>query len=272
MIITSLMDNYCDSGGFRGELGLSLLVDAGGKRVLFDTGATGGFLENARRLGLDLASVDEVVLSHGHYDHSGGLAALYAALASSPPPLFAGQGYDTTRFAVSAIEHRSIGFPFAERPAGMPSPTLVDSVLRLEEGIFVLPRADIVDGSAIPSRFRKLSKGGEVQDDFSDELALAVVEEGAISVISGCAHRGIVNIVRAALSAFPGLPLKAVVGGFHFSEADEAGMRRTAEALAAMEPKMVFCAHCTGVRGYAALAAAMPGITAWLACGASANI
>jgi 7,8-dihydropterin-6-yl-methyl-4-(beta-D-ribofuranosyl)aminobenzene 5'-phosphate synthase len=266
------MDNYCDKGGFVGELGLSLLVQVGRAKLLFDTGATGSFLNNARRLGIDLSDLGEVVLSHGHYDHSGGVAALYALLSDSPPPLFAGRGYDVRRFAVSATERRSIGLPFEARPAGMPEPILIERAERLEEGVFVLPRADMIDGSEIPSRFRTLSGGVEAQDDFSDELALAVIEEGGLTVISGCAHRGIVNIVRAALLAFPGIPLKAVVGGFHFSEADEAGMRQTAEALAALKPEKIFCSHCTGVRGFAALAAALPGKISWLACGASVTI
>ncbi len=271
MTVTALMDNHVDQQGFVSEHGLSLRIQARSADVVFDTGSTGAFLENARALGFELGPENLVVLSHGHYDHSGGLAALFKG-PQCPSVLYAGRGYGRTRYAVAGAERRSIGLPFAERPVGMPEPFIVSVPEQLDEGVFILPAAEMKDGSAPLERFRMETEAGEAIDDFSDELSLAVIEEDGLSVITGCAHRGIVNIVASARGLFPGVPLKAVIGGFHLSSAEEGEIGRVASALAAFDPGKLFCMHCTGVRGYAGIAAALSGRTAWLSCGSSVTI
>lgn len=268
MTITALMDNYCRTAGLKAEHGLSLHIHTDKSDILFDAASTPAFLDNAAFLGTELGKLDAVVLSHGHYDHAGGLAALYASF-SEAPPLFAGRGWERQRWAVAASSRRFIG---VASPDSLPEPHLVEGLDEIAEGIFLLPAADRLDGSEPLARFRVGEAGQEVLDEFDDELALVLVTELGLAVITGCAHRGVVNIVRAALLAFPDLPLKAVIGGFHLADAPETELRRIASELADLGPERLYCNHCTGVRGYAALSAAMPNKVDWLSSGMSIEL
>lgn len=215
---------------------------------------------------VDLSGLGAVALSHGHYDHTGGLAALYEAIAPGSPPLYAGRGYAVSRFACAVGKSRSIGIPDSCRPPAAPRAAELSSILELGSGVYLMPRAARLDGSAPAGRFRlEPSEEGRL-DEFDDELSIVVDQPEGIVVITGCAHRGIANIAGAALRAFPGRPLAALVGGFHLGDESEAELERVSSAIAALEPGRVLCGHCTGVRGYAALSAAMKRVE-WAECG-----
>jgi 7,8-dihydropterin-6-yl-methyl-4-(beta-D-ribofuranosyl)aminobenzene 5'-phosphate synthase len=261
------MDDYCPQRAFVGEHGLSFYIEIGVSRLLFDTGQSGLILDNARRLGIDLSSLDAVVLSHGHYDHGGGLAAL-GELSRRPIPLYAGNGLTDSRYSKAGDKLVSIGLESVAATIGKAFlACIVESRCEIAKGLCILPKADRTDGSSDSPRFRRISEGTEVVDCFDDELSLVAYDEEGIAVITGCAHRGIVNIARQAMEAFPGRPLKALIGGLHLVDASPEALAMTAAAVAALEPKAVYCSHCTGLSGYAALDAALPGKVSWLSCG-----
>jgi 7,8-dihydropterin-6-yl-methyl-4-(beta-D-ribofuranosyl)aminobenzene 5'-phosphate synthase len=263
MILTSLMDDYCPRRGLVGEHGLSFLVEAGGKRVLFDAGQDGAFMRNAEALGVDLSGLDAVVLSHGHYDHGGGLGALYSLPARSP--LYAGRGFDLPRRAADPSGSLDIGL--ADFAALGIQARIVSGLTQLAPGLFILPRAEILDALVPNPRFRVIEGGGERLDEFEDELVLVSDEAEGLVVVTGCAHRGIVNIARSALAAFPGRPLKALVGGFHLVGAPAAARAATARELAALGPGRIYCSHCSAPEGYASLAAELGERVSWLSGG-----
>jgi 7,8-dihydropterin-6-yl-methyl-4-(beta-D-ribofuranosyl)aminobenzene 5'-phosphate synthase len=269
MTITSLVDDHCPKRGFLGEHGLSILVESRGKRVLFDTGQTDAFLKNAKRLGIDLSGIDAVVLSHGHYDHGGGLPALYRDYPA--PQLFVGSGCMAARGSVSAAGRVDIGLAEPLVPPGSPHPRVVTAPLEIVEGVYLLPAAGDPATLAFDPRFRKFEGERAVVDDFSDELSLLVQGEDGAVLISGCAHRGIVEIARDASKRFPGSKFRAIVGGFHLVDAAPERRRDVARGIAAMDPAAVFCSHCTGLDGYAALAAELPGRVTWLYSGRTAE-
>lgn len=260
------MDDYCPKGGLRGEHGLSYLIDDGDSTVLFDTGQTDALLHNAASAGAGLAGLDAVVLSHGHYDHCGGLAALYSAIRPARPRLYAGRGFSMKKFARSAEGLADIGVPPSALAAPVPAAIEVDSILELHAGMRVFPRAERTDGSSSPPRFRVVDRGVELPDDFEDEVSLVVDAKDGLVIVTGCAHRGILNIAAAAARAFPGRPLAALVGGFHLSDEPDETLEKVAEGIAALRPGRVLCGHCTGTRGFAAIASRVRA-TAWLACG-----
>lgn len=272
MIITSLVDDYCPRSGLRGEHGLSLHIQAGGKNILFDAGQTDLFAENSKKLGIDLAAVDAFVLSHGHYDHGGGMKTFFSVSGGKKADAFAGSGYSAQRFARSESSLREIGVSWRERGTALPIPTEVTSIRSIAEGVFILPKADRVASVKVTERFRVVSCAAEAIDEFDDELSLAIVEGGALSIITGCAHRGIISIVQQARSAFPGASLKAIIGGFHLVDSTNEEAESVADALTAFNPEFLYCCHCTGVAGFAALSMKLGGKVAWLSCGTKLSL
>jgi len=266
------MDDYCPKRGFRGEHGLSLYMETADMKLLLDAGQTDAFISNAQALGIDLSSLDAVVVSHGHYDHGGGLKVLYDRLSILPPPLFAGRGFDAPRRSKNGSQLKDIGLSPQLLPEHSPAPILIDTFEKLSASAYILPPAEKIDGAEAFSRFRVIQDGSDILDNFDDELSLVFDEMEGIVIVTGCAHRGILNIAHAAIKAFPGKPIKAFVGGFHLVDVSDEELIKIAKTIAAIEPKAVFCSHCTGPRGFSALLNFLPGRVAWLSCGMSISI
>jgi 7,8-dihydropterin-6-yl-methyl-4-(beta-D-ribofuranosyl)aminobenzene 5'-phosphate synthase len=249
-IIVLTENESVGDAGLRSEHGLSVLVLAHGHRVLFDTGASGALVDNADTIGLTdtLANLDAVVLSHGHYDHAGGLAAVLER-CGRPLPVHIRPGFFRPRLSTRTGETRAIGVP-CERG-------------RLEAlgACFV---EEMNPGSFLPGFFltgeillREEPNAGElglqlgtsmddaIPDPFTDEQAMAVATPDGLVVLVGCSHRGIVNSILAAKDAAAGAPVQLVVGGAHLRSAS----RMTIEWTAARTRKLVSRAalgHCTG--------------------------
>lgn len=272
MTITSLVDDYCPKRGLHGEHGLSLHIEVAGRSILFDAGQDDLVIRNAKLLDIDLTALDAVVLSHGHYDHGGGLGALYELLAPLPPPLFVGTGYSARRLSRTGDQTVDIGIALPLVPEDSPSPVIINGTQEVVPGVFILPRAELVDGIDLTPRFRSIAGTVEEIDPFEDELSLAILEDEGLTVITGCAHRGVSNIVEEARNAFPDYPLKAIVGGFHLAEKPSAILSRIAGDLAALDPEFIYCAHCTGPRGFSALSETVRGTVRWLSCGSRISI
>ncbi len=266
MRIIALVDDLCPKGGFRGEHGLSYYIETGSAKLLFDAGQTDALVANSETLGVDLAGVDAVALSHGHYDHGGGLGPLFASIAPTRPVVYAGRGYSVRKWARNDDGLRDIGLPESSYPPLGPAAVEVDGLSNPFPGVFLQAGADRPDSEAANPRFRLIDGGIERVDPFDDELSLILEAADGIVVVTGCAHRGIVNIVKAAMGAFPGRSLSAIVGGFHLGGEPDETLSRVAGELAALAPKRILCGHCTGVRGYAAIREAFSGVE-WLSCG-----
>ncbi|MDD3820129.1 MAG: MBL fold metallo-hydrolase [Spirochaetales bacterium] len=272
MKITSLMDDYCPRSGLCGEHGLSFFLEVNGSRILFDMAQTARFLENALRLDIDLASIHMIVLSHGHYDHGGGLPYLLKKLGDKPVLFFAGSGFDAAKEAVSGDARRRIGIGESLPSSLKERVFVVEAPKKIARGVFLLPRAEISDGKVANPGFRLRSESGDDIDTFEDEVSLIVVEEDGMSIITGCAHRGIGNIVQSARKAFPENKIKALIGGFHLVNESAEVLASVSARIREFEPQGVYCCHCTGLRGYTALANAMPGIVTWLDCGSKVEL
>jgi 7,8-dihydropterin-6-yl-methyl-4-(beta-D-ribofuranosyl)aminobenzene 5'-phosphate synthase len=256
MKVTVLVENTADAGArLAGEHGLSLHIMHGSLALLHDTGASGLFADNAAALGIDLALVGFAVLSHGHYDHGGGLARFLEVNGQAP-----------VYMARSAVEPHYAELPLARREVGIKADALerhrdrlrfVDADAEPSAGVHLL----VSIGTSHPwVRFNRTLgslHGGRIRrDDLAHELAMVVELSDGIAVFTGCGHRGVLNMVDAASARFPGRSIKAVIGGFHLGGVPgknllvepDANVRRVGEGLLARGVGMTWTGHCTGGR------------------------
>lgn len=253
MRIVTLVENVVYGRGLSAEHGLSLYIEHEGHRILFDSGQSDRFLKNAQRLGIDIAGVDALVVSHGHYDHAGGIEAFCAANKNAS--IYIKEGFFEPKYNK---DKKFIGIPYsADLFEGRLQ--IMSRAREIFRGVHLV--TDIPLTNAWDTHFDNLfvMRNGSLElDQFSDEQFLVIEEEGGVSVISGCSHRGITNIVRAA-AVFAGelqphseeTEFRLVLGGFHLNNADVELADRVIRALDEFPIERLGCCHCTGVEHYA---------------------
>lgn len=235
MKITVLCENTSCRDDIESEHGLSLYIEANNRKILFDMGQTDLFRRNAERLGIDLASVDFALLSHGHYDHGGGFFAFRAVNPHAPvfvSPHAFGQFYST----------KYIGLD----PRMQNDPNLV----WVDKDVCPTQDIRIFAGDRVPLEPQqnkglcKMENGTPVPDDFCHEIYLSVREGEKKVLFCGCSHRGVLNICRH-------FSPDVLVGGFHFKnlspeiEHQRAFLLGAAKALSQNDTAYYTC-HCTG--------------------------
>jgi 7,8-dihydropterin-6-yl-methyl-4-(beta-D-ribofuranosyl)aminobenzene 5'-phosphate synthase len=253
MRIVILADNVAGPRGLLAEHGLSLWIEAGGHRILFDTGQGLALGHNAEVLGIPLARADAVVLSHGHYDHTGGLAAVLSGRRGLP--VYAQPEALSPRYSRRGGEAREIGMPAAARQALTQRAAFRSSRLPLPVcgGVRLtgtIPRLTDFEGEA--GTFFLDEEGREPDPLVDDQAALVETRAGTV-VLLGCAHAGVVNTLRQVESLTKG-PVHALIGGMHLAAAGEERIEATVRALADRDVKRVVPCHCTGLPATAALA------------------
>jgi len=258
MEVTSLVDHVKTTGtGLATEWGLSLHVKCDGFSILFDTGSSGRFLDNATALGIDIASVEFAVLSHGHYDHGGGLRSFLSA--NSKAVVYMGKGADSDLYAKLFGFKRYVGLEkelFRLYPDRI---RFLDETKELRRGVFAIIPIRELYAPPKGNRFLFRRQGSTLSpDDFSHELAMAVETGGGIVVFTGCSHHGALNILDAVREALPDRRIKAVFGGFHLvslplsftlSESKES-VRALGRELLQYRVEKFYTSHCTGSKGY----------------------
>jgi 7,8-dihydropterin-6-yl-methyl-4-(beta-D-ribofuranosyl)aminobenzene 5'-phosphate synthase len=250
--ITILSTMLADQG--MGEWGFSALVEADGRRILFDTGLRPEtVLQNARDLGIDLSNVTDVVLSHHHGDHTGGLLALRRELSKKSPG------------AMSRI-HVAPGIFLSRRNAGSDeelNPTIaLKSAMEATGAVFVEHRRpeEIFPGIWLtgpvprpnPERYwgapaSIVTGRGLVPDSIPEDMSLLVDTDRGFVVVAGCGHAGTVNTVEYARRILGTEPANALIGGLHLFAASDSALAWTATRLRSAHLGYLLGAHCTGI-------------------------
>jgi len=267
MRVTTLIENSTLAGreDLVAEFGLSLHIQRGDLQVLFDTGASGAFADNADRIGIDLAKVDLAVLSHHHFDHGGGLQRFLAINDRARVHLRA-SGWAPRYFRALVVVKRPIGLDASLFDRFAHRFELITESMEIAPDVFLLTDIGAQHPRPHGNRHLFVERNGALElDPFEHELVLVVREEDGIVVFTGCSHHGVLNMIEAARSRFPKAPVKAVFGGFHLIGVpfldSMAAPREEVEAIGRTMLELtagpVFTGHCTGRRAFGVLAGVM---------------
>lgn len=241
-VITLIEDtpgnNECDF-----EHGLALYIETKQHKLLVDTGATGKFTENAIKLGVDLRKIDTVIISHGHYDHAGGVPAFCEI-----------NNHAQIYMQKNAIEEcyykdRYIGIN--NKIKNLSQLKAINGSYQIDDNLYLLSD---VSAETKNGKFLRKVDGKITEDDFSHEQSPVICTKRGNVLISGCAHCGILNILAAYKRKFANEPM-AVISGFHmfktceYTKEEVANIEAIAKELNKMET-IFYTGHCTGNRAY----------------------
>ena len=261
--ITTLIENHADKGGkLVCEHGLSVLIEGEHIRLLMDTGQSGAFYENADRMNISLSNLDAVLLSHAHYDHTGGLLRLIKE-EGVPKKLYVGKHFFRKCYDRKPDGRmKYIGTKFDSRmlkDLGVPVEEISQDQYEIAPGLTVYANFARTtpyevhnpcffyqeeDNSCGPYG-RCMDSMNYKEDTFEDEIALALDVAEGLFVIVGCSHPGIVNILTS-ISQRSGKEIYGVIGGTHLMDADRERVLRTVDDFKRLGVKTLGVSHCTG--------------------------
>jgi 7,8-dihydropterin-6-yl-methyl-4-(beta-D-ribofuranosyl)aminobenzene 5'-phosphate synthase len=263
MKVAALIENTKPEGrdDLVAEHGLSLDIECNDKRVLFDTGASEAFEQNARKLGINLQDVDVLVISHHHYDHGGGLARFLEVNHEAMVYLRKSEEEDFY-FRLPGIMSRYIGLDQNLLQKQADRFEFIDRFTEVLPDVYILTAIPAKYSSPKGNRRLFVKKGKTfIPDSFRHELIMVQRAGNELVVFTGCAHNGILNMVAAVTEQFPDMPIKGVFGGFHLvgipklntMAGSKAEVRAIGEELLGYPIERIYTGHCTGQKAYRAL-------------------
>lgn len=232
-----------------GEWGYSALIEVDGRKILFDTGnRPETVLQNAKDLRIDLSDVEDVILSHNHGDHTGGLETLRKALHEKNPKALSlvhvGKGIFLQRAQrdnhMQAMKNRlqQGGVIFKE----------YTEAEQIFPGVWLTGHVPRVHPEKNWGRHgRIITADGEIHDNIPEDMSLVINTEQGVVLISGCGHAGIINTMEHIVSHFPSSKVHTAIGGFHLVNADDQHLKWTADKLKGFGLENLMGAHCTGI-------------------------
>jgi len=267
MRVTTLIENRPSKTDSHlvAEWGLSLHITFSSHDILFDTGNSGSFVKNAELLSVNVSSIDTAVLSHHHFDHGGGLRRFLetnpnAQVHLGEPP--GGECFARPR-------------PFMKKYVGLDKALMTDYPDRFKTvskpteiltDVFVFPHISGPYPKPAGNKRLLVRRDGKlIPDDFTHEIVMAIQENNQLIIFTGCSHNGVLNMVDTVAREFKGVPIKAVIGGFHLVASPPfnfmAGSKHEVEDLAKKlldyPIDRIYTGHCTGTRAFAVLKAVM---------------
>jgi 7,8-dihydropterin-6-yl-methyl-4-(beta-D-ribofuranosyl)aminobenzene 5'-phosphate synthase len=250
-VLSTMLVGAGGAGGI-GEWGFAALLEADGRRVLIDTGARPEtVLRNVEEMRIDLSNVTEVVLTHNHGDHTGGLLALRRAYMAKNPAALSrvhvpagifisrlSDGREAGGLLPIKADFEKLGGQFIEHSAPF----------ELFAGVWLLGPVPRVHPERNWSATGRLQlPGGPVEDNIPEDTAIAVNTRSGLVVISGCGHAGIINTLEYARKSVADVPIEAAVGGFHLFAGSDEVLDWTGGRLKALGVRNLLGAHCTGI-------------------------
>lgn len=258
--ITTLSENTANIG-FIAEWGLSMLIEADGLRILFDTGASFTAVYNAQLLGIDFSSVDKIVLSHGHWDHTGGLFNVLKRRGEKVdiighPDIWAAKYTQGEKYG-----ERYLGIPFnREQLEGLGARFhLTKEPVWITDNIVTSGEIPMVtEYEEIDSYLYVKENGVFKPDHLADDLAIAINTELGLIIILGCCHRGIINTIHHFQEITGQYQVNCVIGGIHLMDASPERLAKTVTDLKQIGVQRLGVSHCTGFEASSRMAQEFP--------------
>lgn len=247
--ITTLAENtQGEHTSLIAEHGLSFLIETKDASILFDTGQSNSFLHNAKHLQKDLSLVEHVVLSHGHYDHSGGFPSFVESGYADNATLYVGEGFFTPKYAKYNASYQFLGNSFGQAYISehqIPHKIITEST-EITPSVWVVTNfLRTHSEEVIDSRFVLKSGDGFERDQFVDEVLLVVKSALGLVVLVGCSHPGILNMLDTVRNTFRE-PIYALLGGTHLVEADRKRTINTLNQCKEDGISVMGISHCSG--------------------------
>jgi len=257
--ITTLCENTVARSGFAGEWGLSVLVEVDDQAILFDTGAESAAVKNADRIGFDLQAVDTIILSHAHQDHTGGVREVLKRtkrprIITHPalwfPKFKRGAAHETMKFN---------GVPFRREEIEKNADLYLSArPVELSDSVTTTGEISQTTGFETVGDTYFIEENGALRpDSFADEQALIIQTDQGLVIVSGCAHRGIINTIRHARDVTGEKTVHTVIGGTHLYEKRGPDVDKTISELLEMQIQNIGVSHCTGLDAAMKLADAL---------------
>lgn len=253
MKITTLIENNSSNEKLKSEHGLSLYIETDEHKILFDTGKTDLFIHNAKELNINLQEVDIVVISHGHYDHIGGL--IHFLKSNEKAKVFLKKEiFDYQYFAIRNKQKKNISystdlFDYKDRFVFLESAfNSIDNLYFIAtiDKIYPLPKGNKILYKQYESKL--------IKDDFQHELVFAINSTNGLIVFCGCAHNGILNTISTVQRFLINKKIKTVIGGFHLIDSNEFVETETDKEIEFIAKELnqisngvdYYTGHCTG--------------------------
>ncbi|MGD9580522.1 MAG: MBL fold metallo-hydrolase, partial [Vampirovibrionia bacterium] len=244
--ITGLIDNYTSHYECFAEHGLSYYIETPDTTILFDTGSTSNIINNADKLNLSLSKIDYLLLSHGHYDHCGGIKEVLKK--KSPLKIIAHPDIFVERYSKHDDGMVKISNPFTKEELEETGAqfNLTKESYKFNDNLFTTGEVKRTHKSCAPN-MQKVIDNKYIKDTVLDDLSLIITDSEQINIICGCSHSGILNIVEQAINLTGLNTINYIIGGLHFYNMDENELKDTLYELNNYDIRNIAISHCTGI-------------------------